>query len=359
MLQRHTVSTCVVILTGILVFIALREAVAIFAPMMLALVFGIILSPLSDFFCRLRLPTALAALLTCILGLAVVGVVAILLEPAVSKAIDQAPLIWTEIKGLVSELQRMLRGLEEITEEIAATTGNGDTGSTEGDVPLPSASNALFLAPDYLGRMFIFIGTLYFFLLGREDIYRWAGKSFNRLGDRELRWAEKRVAKYFITITAINASFGTVIFVVMTILGMPTPIFWGVLAFLVNFILYLGPICLAVTLLLVGSITFVGPYGFLPALTYLVLNATEGQFVTPGLVGKSMRVNPLLVFLSLVVWIWLWGPVGGFIAIPVLIWSLAVANCILNPVEERPAGDDQKSTSGGELSIKSKEMATS
>jgi predicted PurR-regulated permease PerM len=54
------------------------------------------------------------------------------------------------------------------------------------------------------------------------------------------------------------------------------------------------------------------------------MNAIEAQFVTPTLVGKSLSVNPLLVFVSLVFWLWLWGPIGGIIAIPLLIWTLTV-----------------------------------
>ena len=59
---------------------------------------------------------------------------------------------------------------------------------------------------------------------------------------------------------------------------------------------------------------------------YVVMNMIEGQFVTPALVGRTMDVNPLLVFLSLVVWLWKWGPVGGIIAIPLFVWILAITD---------------------------------
>lgn len=114
---------------------------------------------------------------------------------------------------------------------------------------------------------------------------------------------------------------------------------WGLLAFLVNFILYLGPAMLALALLIAGLITFDGAYGLLPAALYLAMNATEGEFVTFVLVGRSMSVNPLLVFFSLVFWLWLWGPVGGFIAIPGLIWFMVVAKTMLAPSPRE--GEDQ------------------
>ena len=63
----------------------------------------------------------------------------------------------------------------------------------------------------------------------------------------------------------------------------------------------------------------------LPAGTYLLINIIESQFVSPSVVGRAMRVNPLLIFLSLVFFLWLWGAIGGIIAIPLLLWIVAVS----------------------------------
>lgn len=95
-----------------------------------------------------------------------------------------------------------------------------------------------------------------------------------------------------------------------------------------NFVLYLGPISFAAMLLLCGLIVFDGAMSFLPALTYMLMNMTEGQFVTPSLIGKQMSVNPLRVFTSLVFWLWLWGPLGGVIAIPMLVWFRQVTKAM-------------------------------
>ncbi len=115
----------------------------------------------------------------------------------------------------------------------------------------------------------------------------------------------------------------------MHLLGMPAAPFWGMLAFLLNFVLYLGPIVLGVTLLVTGLVVFDGAIAVAPAALYLAMNATEGQFVTPSLVGQQISVNPLLVFLSLVFWLWLWGPIGGIVAIPLMIWVIAIVEATL------------------------------
>ncbi len=325
-LNRISVALIAVILT----FTSLKYAQNIFAPMMLAFVLGIILSPVCDFWDRLGAPRAASAFATLIIGLGAVLTVGFLLEPSVTMAINQAPVIWSELSFAVSEVKTMLRGLDEISENVAEAidpqAANAASSSTS--VSIPSAAEAAVMAPQYLAQVMVLIGTLYFFLLARTDIYTFFGKTFPKLAEADLFLAEKQVARYFLTVSMINACFGVIVGATMTVLGMPSPVFWGILAFLVNFILYLGPATLAVALLLTGIITFDGPYSFLPAALYLAMNATEGQFVTPSLVGKSMSVNPLLVFLSLVFWLWLWGPLGGFIAIPFLIWALAVSKPI-------------------------------
>ena len=145
--------------------------------------------------------------------------------------------------------------------------------------------------------------------------------------------AEARVSKYFLAITIVNAAFGGLVTVALSMIGLPGAMVWGLVAFLANFILYLGPAVLAAALLLAGLIQFDGAMQFAPTAIFVTMNMIEGQFVTPSFVGKQMSVNPLLVFVSLSFWLWLWGPLGGLVAIPVLVWSLHV----LESLTQKPA----------------------
>ncbi len=319
------------IIAVIMVFAVLKFAENIFAPMVLAMVLGIILSPVRDFWDRLGCPSAISAFATLIIGFTVFLIVGLLLEPYISSAIEQAPAIWDEVRFALVELKAVLRGLDEISENVAEAIGPDGAGDAEANaaVAIPTAAQAAIYAPQYLAQLMVLIGTLYFFLLVRTDIYRFFGQTLVSLQESDLHFAESQVSRYFLTVSIINASFGVIVTAVMSLLGMPSPVLWGMLAFLVNFILYIGPATLAVALLLTGIIVFDGPYSFLPAALYMAMNATEGQFVTPALVGKSMSVNPLLVFLSLVFWLWLWGPLGGFVAIPILIWILVILKTVM------------------------------
>lgn len=330
MTQRSIISMCLVILTTVVVFTVLQQAKGIFAPIIASLLLGIILTPVSDLLDKLRIPTALAAFLSVALALSVILVLLLLIEPYATDAINKAPIILDELRGTVDELKTLFRGIEKISEDMATVIETGPAATIGTDVDgmetmaLPSITDALFYAPQFAAQFMIFSGTLYFFLLVRNSLYASVSATFATFGEDDLRKAGKQVSRYVLTISSINLGFGILTAIVMQLIGMPSPALWGLLAFTLNFVLYLGPIALVGMLTVTGIVVFDGPASFLPAAIYLAMNAAEAQFITPTLVGKSLSVNPLLVFLSLVFWLWLWGPIGGIIAIPLLIWGLTI-----------------------------------
>ncbi|KQB96067.1 hypothetical protein AL073_12480 [Loktanella sp. 1ANDIMAR09] len=324
--MRSTINTlCLAILTIIAVFIVLYQAKVLFAPLLAAILLGIVLTPLSELWEKLRVPDAVAAFLSLLLALASIFAIVLLLEPYITQAISQGPVIQAELRETVEEARRLLRGLEKISDDVAAAIEPSAAPKEEAEgMTMPTLTDALFYAPQFAAQFLIFTGTLYFFLLTRNAVYEWLSATTAPIGQRDLRRAASQVSRYVLTISAINFSFGAVVAAVMYWIGMPSPIVWGLLACLLNFVLYLGPTALIAMLTVTGIVVFEGAASFLPAAIYIVMNAIEAQFVTPTLVGKSLSVNPLLVFVSLVFWLWLWGPIGGIIAIPLLIWTLTV-----------------------------------
>jgi len=108
--------------------------------------------------------------------------------------------------------------------------------------------------------------------------------------------------------------------------GMPTPILWGILAAVLNFIPYAGPAATLMVLTLVAFVTFNG-LGQVIAVagSYLILATIEGQFVQPLLVGRRLKVNPLLIFLALWFGGLFWGIAGIVLATPALLALKVVA----------------------------------
>jgi predicted PurR-regulated permease PerM len=324
MVRKQVQVTCISLVAIVVVFAVLKQSKDLFAPVVSALLLGVVLTPLSDFWDRLRMPQAISALLSVLMALSAILLLLLLIEPYITQAINRAPIIWNELRGTIDQLKAMLRGLEQMSNDVSAAIEPSNGAEAKDPAVLPSVTEALFYAPQFAAQIMIFTGTLYFFLLARNASYDWIDGQFPSFGKVELRHAGQQVARYVLTISAINFGLGCLVAVVMQLLQMPTPILWGVLAFVLNYIVYLGPIALIAALLVTGIVVFDGAASYVPALAYFLMNAAEAQFVTPALVGKTLEVNPLLVFLSLVFWLWLWGPIGGIIAIPLLIWGLAV-----------------------------------
>lgn len=315
------------VLSAIAVFAALRIGQGLFAPMLAALVLGIVCAPLTDWVERWGLPRILAALFVLILLVVSTSTLFVFLEPTITRAVQNAPTIWREMTQTLDALRGTFAGVQDLQETVAQALNDGDAAGapdSEEAVTIPGVMDALALAPSFAAALLIFAGTFYFFLISRRELYQTIDRGPIPVSDTMLCRAEARVSRYFLTITVINASFGTLVGLVMTVVGLPQPLIWGLAAFLINFVLYLGPAVLAVTLLIAGIVTFNGAMSFVPMVLYVSMNMTEGQFVTPALVGQQMKVNPLLVFMSLVFWLWLWGPIGGVVAIPVLVWWLYI-----------------------------------
>ncbi len=325
----------IVVLATLAVATALWTAQMVAAPLVLAFVTAIVLGPIHDFLRKMRLGASLSAVLIIFGLLTTVSAVAFMLEPLVWRVVAELPTIKNELRSLLYELRGYLQGLEDLNTELQAAVDpeGAAENAEEGDgaaAQLPSAIDALFLAPIFLGQFLIFLGTLFFSLVCRRDLYDAAARFFSRKGRhtslrRRMDNAEHNVARYFGTIAIINIGLGVVVSIALTLIGLPLAMIWGAAAAILNFLVYIGPATIAVSLLLAGLVNFDGLMIAAPALTYLLLNATEAQFVTPSLVGRNMELNPLLVFVSIVFWIWLWGPAGGIVAIPILVFVQGLA----------------------------------
>lgn len=328
---------CVIVVTVVVIFACLSIAKDILAPTLLALITGVILSPVTALLERLGLPRGLVALLVVLLGISVLAIGAFLLEPIIRAIIDEIPRIQFEIRGFVAEFRNLIRGLDEVNKQVDEVLGSSSGAAAATAQPgegtaMPRLTDALFMAPALAAQMLVFLGTLFFFLLTRQNIYAWIARRFHVGGTggsevlKRFRVAERMVSRYFLTVSIINVGLGTALAGVLMVIGLPGALVWGAVAAGLNFVLYLGPMMVTAGLFLTGLVAFDGVWVVVPPLIFLALNLIEGQFLTPTLVGRHVSVNPLLVFMSLVVWMWLWGPIGGIVAIPVLVIVMALLN---------------------------------
>ncbi|MFP7673848.1 AI-2E family transporter [Marivita sp. S0852] len=311
---------------------ALKLAQTLIAPIVLGLVIGVVLAPLVKQLSRIGVPVVVSAFSALLFAGAAIVVLLIALGPMITELIDQIPRIQWELRLWLQNIAALFQGADGIGPDLEETLGlNGEDAVASA---MPNIIDALWLAPNFMAQVMIFAGTLFFFLLTRDEIY-----AVSQTHRAAFYTADRAVSHYFMTIALINAGLGLAVFGVMTLIGLSNAVLWGTAAFLMNFVLYLGPISLIAALFVAGIIQFNGLMSFAPALSFFLLNLTEAQFVTPALVGQRLRVNPLLVFVSILFGLWLWGPIGGIVALPVLVWVTAL---ITAPGDDRLPESDQR-----------------
>ncbi|MEZ5480099.1 MAG: AI-2E family transporter [Thiolinea sp.] len=154
----------------------------------------------------------------------------------------------------------------------------------------------------------------------RRLSYFWRGTSYRLSLLRVARDVQQTISRYLLLVTLINIGLGLAVALTMWLIGIPNPLLWGAAATLLNYIPYFGP---AVNLVLVGmvsALTFSNPGQIaLAPLSLLMLNLLEGQFVQPLFVGRMFTINPIIIFIFILFWGWLWGVAGIFMAVPILV----------------------------------------
>ncbi len=308
------VPVCLVILAGVAGIAALDAARTVLAPLVLGLMLGIVLSPAARILERAGVPRWASALAGLLIAAALVLTLVVFFGPVLGYMIQTYPQLIEDLRSWVVYMTQSLRGIENIEGHIA---GSGDEAMEEA---VPTVVDALWMAPNLLAQMLIAVGALFFWLLTRDDVYDRAGAA----RARRLRAADRAVSHYFVMITVINACLGAALAFGLSLIGVSNPMVWGIAAFVLNFVLYLGPTMVLVGLLIAGITQFHGAMVLVPPAIFLTLNMIEAQFATPTFVGQQIAVNPLIVFVAIVFGLWLWGPVGGIVALPVLVWVHAL-----------------------------------
>lgn len=213
---------------------------------------------------------------------------------------------------------------EESAPEPEEETDNLVTGKLK-QSGMEMLMTALTGAPLLLAQLFGCMILILFLLVFGPELFNVFIKDFPIVTNKRralvvVNHIQRELSNYIITVSIINAMLGLATALIFTFLGVEDAILWGALVALMNFVPYLGGLVSCTILLVAGVVQF----GFvsaalLPAAVFLLINITESQFVTPAILGKSMRLNPLVIILWLSIMGWLWGVVGVLLAVPVLM----------------------------------------
>jgi predicted PurR-regulated permease PerM len=315
----------------LLLLAALHYAQPLVMPVVLAFITGIVLTPILVRARAVGIPYWLTALLLVGILIAALSYAVVLLAEPVGEWIQKAPQFGAVLREKFRFLDGPIAAFNSLRESIIGRAKEGEGGISV-DLYAVLVQPMLSVLTPALGQMIIFFATLLFFLAGRENIRRrfltfWAGRKARLDAMRFLNDTEASITRYFVTITGINLALGLLLGAFAYLIGLPNPVVWAVLAFILNFMPYIGPAVTILLLLGVGLMSFESLTLALAAPAFFfAASIVEGEFVTPGIVGLQLALSPLLVFLAVAFWTWFWGPFGALLAVPLLIIGMIALN---------------------------------
>jgi predicted PurR-regulated permease PerM len=315
-------------------------------PVFLAILSAMALKPLMRWLAILRLPAAVSAAIVFALLVAVLVVGFFQLgRPAVTW-IDDAPEHVAELKARV---QFLYPNAMKMGKAVAAV---GDLGAaTAAAAPAKEIKRTNQRAPqlveikdqrgtssilNWTGTVLAGLGevlVLIYLILASGDLFlHKLVRVMPTLKDkkRAIEFSHEiqhNISNYLFSVTIINTCLGTVVAAGLYLIGVPKAAMWGMLAAILNFVPYFGPVVVVGLLAVVGVLSFDTLWqGLLPAAWFVALHLVESNFVTPILLGRRFTLNPVAIFISLMFWLWLWGIPGALLSAPILVLVKAVCD---------------------------------
>ncbi|EQA96976.1 putative PurR-regulated permease PerM [Sphingobium wenxiniae] len=342
--RRDRLLASIALCTGLGLLLALPFALSagaeFFLPLTAALVVAIALVPFLEWMERRRVPPALAALIAVIAFLLVANTALVLIiVPATdwfSILPQRLPRIQSNLAPLIDYYSQLQRFVDETVQMLASgPVAAAQTAAV--DAPRSLLQFAATSAPSAIIQMVFGLLIIYFFLAGWTKLRR---RTINSRDSFDGAMAVARVIQnvvdatsaYVLTIATVNLCLGAAVALSLWLVGMPSPLMWGGIVALLNFIPYFGPMLAAVLLALGGLMVFDDPWwALLPSALQVGFHLVEANIVTPMILGRRLTMNPLLILVSLAFWGWVWGTPGALLGVPLLIIIQTVVSAAGTP----------------------------
>ena len=304
----------VVFAAFVIVVSGLKMAGPLLVPFLLAVFIAMIVSPLLAWLKSFRVPSVLAILLVVLLLLGVGLILGAVIGSSLTDFRQEVPAYSQKLSAMSERAQQWLslRGFEIDAQQWQNSFDPGAVMKLVGST-LASFGNVMTNAVMILLTV-IFILTENIGFGEKLRLARGKGVS--------AEWLSKfsgSVHSYLAIKAAISAGTGVIIFIWLTILGVDYAVLWGLLAFLLNFVPTVGSFIAAVPAVLLALVQLGAVYAGLSLGGFIVVNLVMGNVIEPRLMGKGLDLSPLVVFVSLVLWGWVLGPVGMLLSIPLTI----------------------------------------
>ena len=304
-----TMAAFVVVVAG------MSAAKVILVPFLLAAFIAIISAPPLFWLQRKGLPTWLALLIV-ILGVLLIGLlVAALIASSVKDFSADLPIYESKLRQLTAQVMGWLEKLGVNISGLALTK-----------VFDPGAAMRLVAAllnglGNVLANGFLILMTVIFILLEASGFPAKLQAVLGGPGSSLAHFDSfiTNVKHYMVIKTVVSLATGILVGIWLAILGVHYPVLWGLLAFVLNYVPNIGSIIAAVPVVLLTIVQLGFSSAVLVAAAYVVINVVMGSVIEPRFMGRGLGLSTLVVFLSLLFWGWLLGPVGMLLSVPLTI----------------------------------------
>jgi AI-2 transport protein TqsA len=307
----------------VIVIWGLREAQPILIPFLISALLAILCAPPVFWLQRHRVPSVLAVAIVVVALIAVFSAVGAVVGGSVNEFTDAVPGYKARINGLLTSFSAWLDRLpfEVPPIKVFDVVNPGDLMSFVG-----TGLKGLVSA---FSNTVLVILTLVFMLLEAACMPAKIRLAFLARASEVGRFEQvtRQVQQYLAIKTALSLATGALIAIWVAILGLDFALVWGLLAFLLNYIPNLGSIIAAVPAILLALVQLGPGRSVLVLLGFVAVNMVIGNVLEPQLMGRRLGLSALVVFLSLVFWGWVWGPIGMFLSVPLtMVFKILVEN---------------------------------
>jgi predicted PurR-regulated permease PerM len=299
------------------VIAGLREADALFPPFLVAVLLSVLVAPLVLWMERRRVPAPLAVTVALVLVFAALAAFGALLTTAFAGYEEALP---GYRDAMTARSRAAIFWLSEQGIQLQSTELN----------ELLHPERLFNLSMDFLGGMVgaasntaLVLLTMMFVLLEVTTFPKKLRAVMDDPSGDLGQWREMllEIQRYLLIKTVVSLVTGATATLMLWALGVDFPLLWGMVAFLLNYIPTVGSIIAAVPATLIAMVQPDLGLGVaaLVAFGYVTINTVYGSIIEPQLMGRRLGLSPLVVFISLAFWFWLWGPLGGLLSVPLTI----------------------------------------
>ncbi|NNF44300.1 MAG: AI-2E family transporter [Phycisphaerales bacterium] len=313
-------------LLAIAIGFVMYVAQSLLVPIVAAVYVSILFAPIARGLRRLGAPPPLAAAIVMVAASVLLTASVAFLGTSLGEWINRAPHTIETLQGKLESVKEPVATVQEATANLEEIASMDDTEWVQQvEVRPPSISGTILSqSMAVLAGLGICLALTFLLLCSGDQIVANTIRSASTFAQRRrllraVRCLEQDMTRYLTLRTAVNVGLGVAAYIVFALLELPNPLVWAATVAILNYVPYVGAVVVTILVAVVSIIEFdTLSRAALPPLAVMGLNLVEGFIVTPLVLGRCLRLHPVMIFLATVAGGWIWGIAGAFLAVPIL-----------------------------------------